>query len=387
MNGVISSQKLHFSNIIMSHSTIIVVGSCNIDLIAYTQQMPLLGQTVIGQDFKQGFGGKGANQAVAAAKLGASVVCREEDEEVHCCDPFCVHFKIVCTSTSINSPFVYYSHHQAMVSKLGQDQFGTQTLENFRQNGVDTRFVSQRCSSNTMPSGVASILVDSNTGKNVIVVIPGANFDITAQEVEQALETLIQPSLVATTTDHTFQQVLVCQLEIPLQLTRQALSIARARGVLTILNPAPAHALPDELYADVDVLCPNETEATVLTGLPVDTLEQAAEAATVLFKRGVRRYVIVTLGERGCLVCHLDPTTKRVEHRHVAASKLNAPAVDTTGAGDAFIGALAYFLAQRKPVEVAAERANRLASLSVTRLGTQSSYPHRADIDDQSFWN
>jgi ribokinase len=289
---------------------IVVVGSCNVDLITYTNRFPKVGETIEGTDFKQGFGGKGANQAVSAAKLGARV---------------------------------------AMIARLGMDGFGTQTLENFKTQNVDARFVLQL---EGVPSGVAPIFVNKD-GQNFIVIVSGANAKLTPQDLESAKEFLSHAKFV------------ICQLEIKQETVLEAFSIARAAGVKTILNPAPAAALLPGLLELTDLILPNETELELLTGKPVSTVLEARDAAKDLIAAGAKE-VIVTLGERGAL--HV--TAQNAVHHQPRVVK----AFDSTGAGDAFIGALVSALSRGLAIEHAIEFANAAAAVSVTRAGTQTSF-------------
>ena len=306
----------------MNKPKICVVGACNLDLISYVPRLPSLGETLHGTRFHMGFGGKGANQAVMAAKLGGEV---------------------------------------AMVSKLGQDVFGENTLKNFQAWSVNTTHVHF---TDQAFSGVAPIAVDPE-GHNSIIIVTGANDLMTAEEIEAA-----RPEIAAA-------QIMVCQLEIPLEITLAALRIARQEKVKTIFNPAPARPnLPEELYHLSDIFCPNESETALLTGMPVGTLEEAEAAARVLITRGAGT-VILTLGERGSLLV----TDKSTEHVPVAQVK----ALDTTGAGDAFVGSLAYFLAAGKSLTDAMQRANRIAAISVQSSGTQTSFPVAKDLPAEIF--
>jgi ribokinase len=298
-------------------SRICVVGSSNIDLISRAPRLPKLGETLVGNSFHMGYGGKGANQAVMAAKLGAPVT---------------------------------------MVTRLGRDVFGEGTLRNYREQGVDTAHV---LFDETLFSGVAPIFVDDNA-RNFIVIVPGANMGLLPAHVQAAGEAILSASL------------LVCQLEIPTETALEAFRIAKSGNVRTILNPAPAAPLPDELLRLSDICAPNETETELLTGMPVNTLEQAAAAARALLRRGPR-IVILTLGERGALL--VDENTAE----HIPAIPVKA--VDPTGAGDAFIGSLAVFLGEGAPMRDAVLRANTVAAMSVTRIGTQVSFPKRAEAD------
>ncbi len=301
---------------------ICMVGSSNIDLIARTPRLPEPGETIVGTLFQMGYGGKGANQAVMAAKLGAQVTA---------------------------------------VTKLGRDVFGEDTLKNYRGQGIDTTYV---MFDDERFSGVAPIWVDERTGQNTIIIVPGANMGLSPTDARTA-------SAAIRAAD-----VLICQLEIPIETTLEAFRIAKENDgkTLTVFNPAPAPAdpLPDELLRLTDVLAPNETETTILTGMTVETLEQAAAAAQVLSKRGPRT-VIITLGERGALFVDGNQPAQHVPARQVQA-------VDSTGAGDAFIGSLAYFLATGCSMRVAVERASTIATLSVLRHGTQSSFPSRDEV-------
>jgi ribokinase len=299
----------------MSRSQVCVVGAANIDLISYVPRLPVLGETLHGTRFRLGYGGKGANQAVMAAKLGADV---------------------------------------SMVTKLGRDTFGDGTLANLRGFGIDTEHVAV---TDEAASGVAPIFVDP-AGGNAIVIVTGANDLITDEEVERA-----RPAMAAA-------GVVVCQLEVPVATTLAALRVARDVGTRTILNPAPARDdLPQELLRLSDVFCPNQPEAALITGRPVDTVDDAVQAARLLRGRGAGA-VVVTLGEQGCLVVD-DEGEDHVEGVVVDA-------VDSTGAGDAFVGALACFLARGDSLRDGARWANRVAALSVLGRGTQTSFP---DLD------
>jgi len=296
----------------MAEPRVCVVGAANIDLISYVPRLPRMGETLHGTRFQMGYGGKGANQAVMGAKLGARV---------------------------------------SMVAKLGRDVFGEGTLSNFREWRVDTEHVTF---TDEAFSGVAPIAVDPN-GDNAIIIVTGANDLLSEADVEQA-----RPAIRAAS-------ALVCQLEIPLEISLAALRVAHEERVTTIFNPAPARdKLPDEIYRLSDVLCPNESETELLTGRPA-----GEQAARQLLARGAGA-VVLTLGERGCLVVTPDL------ERHIDVQPVQA--VDTTGAGDAFVGSLAYFLAAGKPLPEAADRANRVAAISVKGRGTQTSFPTARDL-------
>lgn len=301
----------------MDRPKVCVVGACNLDLISYVPRLPSLGETLHGSRFHMGFGGKGANQAVMAAKLGGDVT---------------------------------------MVTKLGQDVFGENTLKNFESWGVNTEHVHF---TDQAFSGVAPIAVDPQ-GHNSIIIVTGANDLLTPDDIETA-----RPAIAAA-------QIMVCQLEIPLEINLAALRLARQEGVKTIFNPAPARSeLPEELYQLSDIFCPNESETELLTDISIKTLEDAQNAARVLVERGAAT-VILTLGKRGSLLVTRDST----EHVPVEAVR----ALDTTGAGDAFVGSLAFFLAAGKPLTDAIKRANAIAAISVQASGTQTSFPEAKDL-------
>jgi ribokinase len=296
---------------------ICVVGSSNIDLISMVPRLPKLGETLVGRSFHLGYGGKGANQAVMAARLGAQVT---------------------------------------MVTRVGRDVFGEGTLKNYRDQGIDTTYV---LFDESRFSGVAPIFVDDHA-QNFIVIVPGANTGLSPEDVHTARQVV------------TGADVLVCQLEVPVETTLEAFRVAKSAGVRTVLNPAPAAPLPDELLQLTDICAPNETETELLTGQPVHSLAEAGTAARLLHDRGPA-VVILTLGERGALV--LDG--EAVEHVPAVAVE----AVDPTGAGDAFIGSLAVYMAEGLALRDAVLRANAVAALSVTKIGTQVSFPQRAAAD------
>jgi ribokinase len=296
---------------------ICVVGSSNIDLISMVPRLPKLGETLVGHSFHLGYGGKGANQAVMAAKLGAQVT---------------------------------------MVTRVGRDVFGEGTLKNYQAQGIDTTHV---LFDESRFSGVAPIFVDPHA-QNFIVIVPGANLGLSEADVHSARQVILAAD------------VLVCQLEVPVETTLEAFRLAKSGGVRTVLNPAPAAPLPDELLQLTDICAPNETETELLTGQSVHTVSEAEAAARLLLARGPK-VVILTLGERGALVVDGDAV------EHVPAVKVEA--VDPTGAGDAFIGSLAVYAAEGLSLRDAVLRANAVAALSVMKIGTQVSFPMRADAD------
>jgi len=295
---------------------IAVVGSSNMDLVVKSTRIPAVGETILGGDFIMVPGGKGANQAVAAAKLGAEV---------------------------------YF------IAKLGSDIFAEHSLDNFRRARVNTKYVIQ---TNEAPSGVALIMVDDE-GNNSIVVAPGANQKLLPADVKKAESDIASCGAV------------VAQLEVPLETIEFAAKMANDLKVPFVLDPAPAQELEAELLEMVDVLTPNETEAQILTGVEVTDEDSARTAATTLLERGVKA-VILTLGGKGFFLADRD------ESRYVSAQKVDA--VDSTAAGDAFTGSLAAGMAEGKTLLDAALFANYVAALSVTKMGAQSSMPTLQEV-------
>jgi len=288
------------------------------DLVVKSPRIPAVGETILGEDFIMTPGGKGANQAVAAAKLGAEV---------------------------------YF------IARLGNDIFAEQSLKNFKKEGVSTKYITQ---TNEAPSGVALIAVD-DAGNNVIVVAPGANQMLSPDDVEKA------------ESDISSSGALVAQLEIPLETVEFAARLANGSGVPFILDPAPAQELRPELLKMVDVLKPNETEAQILTGIEVTSnRDSVRRAAKKLLEYGVKS-VILTMGAKGFLLANDD------KMEFIPAIKVDA--VDATAAGDAFTGSLAVGIAQGKTLADAALFANYVAALSVTKMGAQSSMPTREAVE------
>ncbi len=290
---------------------IAVIGSCMVDLIAYTDTIPKAGETLVANEFAMGCGGKGANQAVAAARLGADVL---------------------------------------MMGRVGDDAFADNTLANFEQYGVSTQFVTKVPG---VSSGVAPIWVDADS-QNRILIIPGANMHLKPADIEASAERLKQCGMI------------ILQLEIPLETVYAAIEFGNANNIPVLLNPAPATTDLDIDYAcRCDFFVPNETELEILTGMPVGSEAEIATAAESLLSKGLKN-LIVTLGDKGALWMHGD------YREHITAPSVNA--VDTTGAGDAFIGCFAAQLAQGTGIDSAIEQAVRYASHSVTGKGTQTSY-------------
>lgn len=301
----------------MPKPKIIVVGSSNTDMIIQLERIPRPGETILGGQFSTAAGGKGANQAVAAARAGGQVT---------------------------------------FVARVGRDMFGDQALAGFVQDGINVDHIVR---DESAPSGVALIFV-ARDGENSIAVAGGANGQLSPADVQRAASVLTDASM------------LVMQLETPLPTVQAAAELAAKAGVRFILNPAPAQALPDALLQRVSILTPNETEAELLTGVAVTDEAAANMAADKLLARGVQT-VILTLGARGALVVN-------AASRQLVAGFV-VKAVDTVAAGDVFNGALAVAMAEGQPLPQAVRFANAAAAISVTRLGAQPSAPQRHEID------
>jgi ribokinase len=302
----------------MSAKWVTVMGSFVADLAFRTDKLPAWGETFMGRGFQLGPGGKGSNQAVAAARAGARV---------------------------------------SFISKLGHDPFGDLARATYHSEGIDTRYLL----STTTPTGAAAIILDAHSGENAIIVVPGACFELTPDEVD-GMADLIGDSAI-----------FVTQLELALPTVERGLELARSLNVPTILNPAPACALPGSIYANCDFVTPNETEAEMLTGVAVKTLADAERAADAFLALGVRNAVI-TLGAQGVFVKNAAVSA------HVPAVNAGA-VVETTGAGDAFNGGFAVALAEGKDILEAARFGCAVAGISVTRAGTAPSMPTRAEVD------
>jgi ribokinase len=302
----------------MGRPRITVVGSNMVDLITYVERMPNEGETIEAPRFEMGFGGKGANQAVAAALLGADV---------------------------------------SMVTKVGDDLFGPNTKKNFERFGIDTTHVE------TVPgvsSGVAPIFVDAKS-HNSILIIKGANAHLAPQDVDRAKQRILKSDLV------------IMQLEIRLETVYHTIAMCSANGVPVILNPAPADpGLDVNKIRSVAFFAPNETELQLLTHMPTGTLAEVKAAAKTLLQKGLSK-VIVTLGEKGSLLVAADTETL------VPAFKVDSR--DTTGAGDAFIGCFAAYFIETRNLMKAMELANRYAALSTTKPGTQKSFLDRKSFE------
>jgi ribokinase len=295
---------------------IIVIGSSNTDMVVKSKKLPSPGETILGGNFLMNAGGKGANQAVAAAKLGANVI---------------------------------------FVSKVGNDIFGNQAIEGFKNSGINTDFVFV---DNENPSGVALILVDEN-GENSIAVASGANAHLQTTEVAKAIKNVQEGDIV------------LLQLETPISTIEYAIEACFNKKATIILNPAPAQILSEKIFRNLSFITPNETEAELLTGVKVNDEVSAAKAAAVFIEKGVQN-VIITLGSKGALFY--------TKNKKQLIPTKTVKAVDTTAAGDVFNGALAVALSNEMETEYAISFACKAASISVTRMGAQSSAPSKEEI-------
>jgi len=301
----------------MMGKKIVVVGSSNTDMIIKVPHVPVPGETIIGGKFSIAAGGKGANQAVAAARAGGDVT---------------------------------------FIARIGDDMFGQQAKDGFVKDNIDVDHV---LSDKDAPSGVALIFVGED-GQNSIAVASGANANLSPSDVQAASDAI-------STSD-----ILIMQLETPLETVQKAASIASDNGVKVILNPAPAQALSDDILRHVSILTPNESESELLTGIKVETEKDAAAAADALMAKGIET-VIVTMGPKGAFVATAD--SKEL------VGGFSVKAVDATAAGDVFNGTLAVAIAEGKSLKKAVSFANAAAALSVTKLGAQPSAPTREEID------
>ncbi|WP_394973130.1 ribokinase [uncultured Croceitalea sp.] len=299
------------------NKSITVIGSTNTDMVIQTHQFPHPGETVIGKNFVVLQGGKGANQAVAASRLGGKVT---------------------------------------FVSMLGKDDFAQIARKGFQADGIETKFVYE---TKEKPTGVAFITIN-HKGQNSIVVSPGANQCLGVKEIDSSMEAFAQSSIV------------LVQLEIPISTVAYVLKIAAKYGKNVILNPAPSKNLELEIYSNLYLITPNETEASELTGVPVNDVDSASEAADIFLVRGVKN-VIITLGDKGAYF-------KNSEESFLVPAQL-VETVDTTAAGDIFNGALAVALSEGNDWRSAIEFANKAASIGVGKLGAQASIPFRSEVD------
>lgn len=295
---------------------IIVIGSSNTDMVIKAAKFPIPGETILGGEFFMFPGGKGANQAVAAARLGGKV---------------------------------------ALVAKIGNDIFGQQALQQFKNEGIEVKHV---ITDADHPSGVALITVDAK-GENTIVVAQGSNGALMPEDLIQA------------TPDIENAQIILVQLEIPIPTVVKATALAKRFGKKAILNPAPAASLPSEIFDGLYLITPNESEAEAIAGIRVTDLNEAKQAAEKIREKGVKN-VIITLGSAGAYIQTEDGG------KHIGTPKVKA--VDSTAAGDIFNGALAVALSEGKNLEYAVTFANAAAALSVTRMGAQASAPFRNEL-------
>jgi len=300
----------------MKSKKIVVVGSTNMDMVVKTNHIPVPGETVLAGSFFMNPGGKGANQAVAAARLGGDII---------------------------------------FISKVGNDIFGKQSAQLFDEEGINTSYI---LSDEELPSGVALITVDQS-GENSIVVASGANANLFPVDLDDALN------------DIGSAYIILMQLEIPMETIHFVAKYAASKNVRVILDPAPANTLSAELLSHIDIITPNQTEAEILSGVKVTNIESAKKAAKIIYGKGVKN-VIVTMGTSGAVIC------QEGKIQLVPAQKVEA--LDTTAAGDVFNGALAVALSEGKTLLDSVKFACLAAGISVTRMGAQSSIPCRNEI-------
>jgi ribokinase len=301
----------------MNQPSIVVIGSSNTDMVIKSDHLPAPGETILGGSFFMNPGGKGANQAVAAKRLGGNVT---------------------------------------FIAKVGDDMFGEGAVRLFREEGIDTEYM---LTDPLHPSGVALITVDQKA-ENTIVVASGANAHLFPADLAGATKVIQNAAFV------------LMQLEIPLETVNYAAELAAAHGSKVILNPAPACPLPAELFKHISIITPNETEAEMLTGIPVTDTDSTRAAAMVLRMKGIET-VIITLGAKGAFIS--GPQTELMVPAPVVK------AVDTTAAGDVFNGALAVALAEGMDMADAVDFGCRAAAISVTRLGAQAAAPYRNEVN------
>jgi ribokinase len=298
-------------------SKIVVIGSINTDMVVRSSLLPFPGQTLMGHSFQTTGGGKGANQAVAAARLGAEV---------------------------------------SLIARIGDDAFGKMSIENFKKEKINIENI---YTDNDAPSGVAFIVVDDK-GENIIVVAPGANATLNEKDIQDA-EDVIKKA-----------DVILFQLEIPMSTVAEGIKLAKKHNRMVMLNPAPAASIPKEILQSVDIITPNQTETLVLTGITVNDAITAQHACNVLHEMGILT-VIVTMGEQGAYISS--------DNYHGLIPGFTAGVViDTVAAGDTFCGGLAIALAEGKSLKDAVQFANAAAALSVTKVGAQASIPIRTEV-------
>lgn len=300
----------------MQSKRIVVVGSCNTDMVIKADRLPVPGETILGGTFFMNPGGKGANQAVAAARMGGSVT---------------------------------------LIAKTGTDVFGKQSVSLYASENIKTDFIFPDAGH---PSGVALITVDS-LGENCIVVASGANAFLTPADIDEAKAEIEDCGMV------------LMQLEIPLETVEYVAEIAHKKGVNVVLNPAPARALPDSLLKNLHIIIPNKSEAEILSGIKVSDIDSAKQAADIICKKGVD-IVVITLGSQGALIKEYN------DYHYVEALKVEA--VDTTSAGDTFCGAMCVGLSEGKSILDSVKMAAQAAAITVTRMGAQVSQPYRSEL-------
>ena len=298
-----------------------ILGIFVADLTFRTDRMPLKGETFIGNSFKIGPGGKGSNQAVANRRAGAETI---------------------------------------FISKIGKDTFGEMAMKLYADEGINAEYVWDIAD---MATGAASIVVNEETSENVIIVVPGA------------ADAMIPDDLDAAEAGIAKSAFFMASLEVPIPVMKRGLEVAKRNGVPTILNPAPAAILPDEVYGLSDYFTPNETEAAMLAGISVETIEQAEIAAKIILERGVKT-VVITLGKLGVYVRNAEIS------QHVPSFDMGEQVLDTTGAGDAFNGGFAHALAEGMSLIEAVRFGSATAAISVTRLGTAPAMPFNNEILD-----
>lgn len=293
------------------------MGSCNTDMVVNMERLPLPGETLLGGKFFMNSGGKGANQAVAAARLGGKV---------------------------------------DFIAKVGNDPFGVRSIDQYKAEGIGTKHV---VVDKEHPSGVALILVDAH-GENSIAVASGANAHLLPADIDRA-RSVIEDG-----------DILLMQLETPMEAIEHAAQIAKRAGRRVILNPAPAHPLPEPLLRCLYMLIANEIEAEYISGIQIADMDSVARAADIICNKGVEN-VVITLGSKGAFI------KERGAYHQVSA--LRVKAVDATAAGDTFCGAVCVALSEGKGITEAVEFANRAAAITVTRMGAQSSLPYRKEVE------
>lgn len=303
----------------MAKKKITVFGSFVVDLTSWADHLPVAGETAKGINFKLGPGGKGSNQAIAAKRADADVT---------------------------------------LITKVGNDVFGKVALDFYRDEKLDTSHV---FIDNEIETGTALIMVDKYSGQNQILVVSGACDHITAEDIEKSMPSIMESDII------------LLQLEINMDALEKVVDIAHSAGKTIVLNTAPAHQLSDSLLQKIDIITPNEIEAGILAGVPINEPQDAEKVAEILLNRGVKN-VVITLGKHGVLV--------KTPDRQAFIPALIVEALDTTGAGDAFNGGFVAALAEDLDIFEAAHFGNAVAALSVTKLGTAPAMPHRNEIDD-----